>query len=465
MIPTASAQSTGYKALVCIYLAGANDSYNWLVPRDSTTAGSRYSAYQQARGGVYSQSNTGGLALDFNDLLPISPLGQAIAYGLHPAHTDFTIGSQNHLGLKSLFDSGQLAFVCNAGPLVEPINKSEYNSGSKPKPAQLFSHNDQENFWHLGFADNTLPLSRTGWGGRLSQAVGMSLANGLSPSISIAGQSRFLVGSSVVPYQLAASGIDTLDNYNPAAAGNYQSARRAVLNDLLDDAVSTPHGREYQRILGRSLSIGEQLAVELAGSNGQLTTVFGNGQLSAQLQMVARMIKVSRALGATRQVYYVRYGSFDLHDGMFAAGQPVATSGHGTLLTELNQAVGAFWSALGEIGARSEVTTFSMSDFGRTLSGNGNGSDHAWGGNLMVLGNQVNGNRLYGRYPQLILNNDDGSNLDYSFSRGQYIPTTSVEQVAATLARWMGVTDTAALSAMFPLLGNFASSDLGFMQS
>jgi uncharacterized protein (DUF1501 family) len=197
-----------------------------------------------------------------------------------------------------------------------------------------------------------------------------------------------------------------------------------------------------------------------------LTTVFPTGSIGQQLLQVARLIKVSKNnLGATRQVYFVRFGSFDLHDGMFEANQPVASSGHGELLTQLNQAVGAFWSALGEINARSEVTTFSMSDFGRTLSGNGNGSDHAWGGNMMVLGDAVDGGKTYGRYPQLVLDANNSANSDYSFSRGQYIPTTAVEQAAATLARWMGVTDSAAIGAMFPLLSNFNSSDLGFMRA
>jgi uncharacterized protein (DUF1501 family) len=464
LIPTAAAQSgAGYKALVCVYLAGANDAFNWLAPRDSTNTGSRYDNYQRARGGIYTGSGSSGLAINFNELLPISPSNQSIQFGLHPAHVDFTTTAQNHLGLKSLFEQNKLAFVCNAGPLLEPLTKASY-LGAGRKPAQLFSHNDQENLWHLGFADNTLPLARTGWGGRLAQALGGNLSNGLSPSISIAGQSRFLTGSQIVPYQLAASGVDTLDNYSATSTANYQGARRTVLSDLLAQSNDSPFAREYSRTMSRSLSVGESLSGLLSAPDGQISTEFAAGSLSDQLKLVARMIKVSRAnLAATRQVFYVRLGGFDLHDGMFVGGQPIATSGHGELLTQLNQALGSFWSALGEINARSEVTTFTMSDFGRTLSGNGNGTDHAWGGNMLVLGDSVQGGKLYGRYPQLILDNDDPATHDYSLSRGQYIPTTATEQVAATLARWMGVTDTSALDAMFPLLGNFASSDLGFM--
>ena len=155
--------------------------------------------------------------------------------------------------------------------------------------------------------------------------------------------------------------------------------------------------------------------------------------------------------------------TFDLHDGQFVAGQPVATSGHGALLTELNQALGAFWAALGEAGAQDDVTTFTMSDFGRTLSSNGNGSDHAWGGHQIVMGGRVDGNNLYGRMPLMQLNANNNSEQDWSLSRGQYIPTTSVDQMAATLAQWMGVTDNAALDAIFPNLANFSSRNLGFM--
>jgi uncharacterized protein (DUF1501 family) len=474
LMPSAAAASvknlTGYRALVCIYLAGANDSFNWLVPRDSEATGSRYDTYRTTRGGVFSSSNTSGLAHAFADLLPINPTGAAHPFGLHPAHTDFSVTSgsntQNHPGLQSLFNQGKVAFVCNAGPLIQPISMSEYNAGA-PRPAQLFSHNDQELQWHIGIGRSD-SLSRFGWGGRVAKlTAGGPLPNGLSPTLSVAGAARFLNGDGVLPYQVASGGVDLIDNYSASSTANVSAARRAVLNDLLDDASSHPFVRGYGEIARRSLSVGENLAtlLDAADGSGNVQALFPTGNtLAAQLQMVARMIKISRAsLGASRQIYYVRYGSFDLHDGMFTAGQPAASSGHGALLTALNQAVGAFWTALGEIGARNDVTTFTMSDFGRTLTGNGSGSDHAWGGNLMVLGDAVRGNRLYGTFPQLRVNANDNALRDYSFSRGQYIPTTSVDQVAATLARWMGVTDNAALNSIFPLLGNFSGNDLGFM--
>lgn len=471
-IPRASAQVAGpYKALVCIYLAGANDSYNWLAPRDSESAGSRYDVYRASRGGAYGPTNTGGLALNFADLLPISPSNLSDQFGLHPSSTDFTAtagsATQNHPGLQSIFASGKAAFIANTGTLLSPLTKAQYNGGA-PRPAQLFSHNDQELQWHVGMGDTTNTVAKYGWGGRVARATaGGNLPNGLSPALSIAGSARFLIGDGVLPYQLASTGVDRIDNYIPGTGtNNFPTQRRNVLNDLLDDAYGSPFQREYAATMRRALGVGEELFGLLAApTTGDIQTVFPAGNtLAAQLRMVARMIKISRAsLGATRQVYYVRYGSFDLHNGMFAAGQPVATSGHGALLTALNQSLGAFWTALGEIGARDNVTTFTMSDFARTLSGNGDGSDHAWGGNMMVMGNKVDGGKIFGRYPQLRIDNNNDAEQDWSFSRGQYIPTTAVDQVAATMARWMGVTDTTALGAMFPNVGNFGSSDLGFM--
>jgi len=473
-MPHAAAQTrgSGYRALVCVYLAGANDSFNWLVPRDSQVTGSRYDSYRQARGGVYSTTNTSGLALGFDDLLEITPSNQTIPYGLHPSCTDFTAtngaNTQPHSGLRSLVQQGKAAFVCNTGPLIQPTTRTQYESGVG-LPKQLFSHNDQELLWQIGIADANNPAARFGWGARVAkQVAGGPLANGLSPTLSAAGTQRFLIGDQILPYQLAPGGVDLIDNYTPGVTGNnFSQQRRAVLDDLLDDAYSSPFAREYARTISRSLSVGESLATLLndPGGAGSISTVFPQGNtLADQLAIVARMIKISRnSLSAQRQVFFVRYGSFDLHNGMFAGAGAVATTGHGALLTPLNQALGAFWTALGEISAQSEVTTFTMSDFGRTLSGNGDGSDHAWGGNALVLGGSVDGNKLYGKYPRLALNANDNSAQEWSLARGQYIPTTSADQMAATLARWMGVTDSTALSAMFPLVGNFPSSNLGFM--
>ncbi|MBD8525073.1 DUF1501 domain-containing protein [Pseudomarimonas arenosa] len=471
LIPRAMAQSSDYKALVCVYLAGANDAYNWLVPRDSNASGSHYQRYVSARGGVYSASNTAGLALNFDDLLPIRPQGSSVDFGLHPSHVDFSassdLGSQAHSGLQTLFNQGKAAFVCNVGPLLQPISKTGYDNG-EPRPPQLFSHNDQEFLWHVGVGNQSNPVARYGWGGRVATAIAaMSVGSGLSPAISTAGAARFLVGDGLLPYQLSGEGVNTLDNYSAVDSLNYSAARRAVLDELLGETYTHPFEQGYASTVKRSLQVGEELDALLNANDGSgnVDTIFPTGNsLAAQLNVVARMIKISRdSLMARRQVYFVRYGSFDLHDGMFVSGGELTDSGHGELLTAVNEAIGAFWTALGEIGARGQVTTFTMSEFGRTLSGNGSGSDHAWGGNMLVLGDAVQGGRLFGTYPQLILNNNDDSLQDWSFNRGQYIPTTATEQFAATLARWMGATDSSVLDAIFPNLSKFSTRDLGFM--
>lgn len=468
---TALAQSASdYRALVCVYLAGANDSFNLLVPRDSESSGSLYDSYRSARGGVFSGSNPSGLALPFSDLLAVRPQGSDSDFGLHPSMADFSAtnagASQAHPGLHTLFQQGDAAFVCNMGPLLEPISKRDYEAGA-PRPAQLFSHNDQERLWHIGSGSQREANARFGWGGQLAKrTAGGALDNGLSPSISIAGAAHFLVGDQLLPYQLGSEGVNLIDQYDASGGPIFNAARRAVLDDLLADGYDSPFMQGYANTVQRSLAVGEDLAGFLDGPAGQLQTVFPAGNsLASQLAIVARMIKVSRdSLGAQRQVYYVRFGSFDLHNGMFDAGGSLTDSGHGALLTTVNQALGAFWSALGEIGAREAVTTFSMSEFARTLSGNGNGSDHAWGGNQFVFGGAVNGGRLYGRYPRLAINANDDAAMEWSFNRGQYIPTTSLEQYGATLSRWMGVNDNTALNALFPRLPEFGSNDLGFMQ-
>ncbi|MBL8245095.1 MAG: DUF1501 domain-containing protein, partial [Rhodanobacteraceae bacterium] len=363
LMPRAMAQSAGgYRALVCIYLAGANDSFNWLVPRDSESAGSRYDTYKNSRGGVYSSSNTNGLALAYSDLLPVMPANQSSAFGLHPACADFSVtsgsNSQAHSGLRTLFDSGKAAFVCNAGPLLQPLTRAEYDAGA-PRPAQLFSHNDQELLWHVGMGTTGESVARYGWGGRVARATaGGALPNGLSPTLSVAGAARMLIGDQILPYQVSSSGVDLIDNYTPGSAGNnYNAARRALLDDILNDTHAHKFQRGYAGIAQRSLAVGESLAtlLDAADGSGNVTTLFPTGNsLADQLKMVVRMIKVSRnSLGAQRQVYFVRLGGWDMHSGLFDGG-PVATSGHGALMTTLNQAIGAYWTALGEIGARSQ---------------------------------------------------------------------------------------------------------------
>ena len=444
-----------YRAIVCVYLAGGNDAFNFLVPTDS-----RYTDYVTSRSGVYhATTNPQGLAFlrqgdpydVANNLPPLIPLTLASgsgSYGLNPYCPE----------LASHFNAQRLALVANVGTLVMPITKTQYNNGSVPKPPQLYSHNDQENLWHLARTD---PTFRQGWGGQSAELVKAlnSNATALAPCISLNGANKFEIGPSIVPYQLSTNGATQLSGYT--GNGQYAPQRLSTLNDLLAMSYAQPLTDEYKAILSRSIDLSALLTSELA-TNGVVDQQFPNTSLGNELSMVARMIKVSRgpAIGHSRQVYYVRLGGFDTHTAQTTSpSQPLG--GQGALLQQVSQALAAFYDALVEIGAQDDVMTFTMSEFSRTLSSNGNGTDHAWGGVQLVMGNtntstgHLAGGRVYGTYPDLLLDGPE------SFARGQFIPSTGVEQMMATLSGWLGVQSTD-YSSIYPNLFNF-SGPLGFI--
>lgn len=438
---------SGYRALVCVYLDGGNDAWNMLVPYDQT----RYDAYALARGGVGT-----GLALDRN-LLTASQIVDSANGALYAVHPGIpggtsTVDDRGMLDLRTLYQQNRLAFVPNIGTLQRPITKTEYNSTPSLRPPQLYSHSDQSFQWHYGRAGS----SSVGWGGRVGDVVrGTNLNQTLSPCISIAGDNRFEIGLQTFPYQMGSGGLTALST---GGSGPAQSARRNAIDEILAGSNTSPFASEYEDVMNRAQDVFDVLNPALSTPEGMVATTFPNENLANQLKMVARMIKVSRdtafQVQHQRQIYFVRLGGFDMHDGLLSTGP----AGHAGLLQKVSEAMFAFWNALNEIGAQNEVTTFTMSEFARTLSSNGNGSDHAWGSVAFAMGGAVNGGRLYGAYPNLVLNGPA------SFDRGQQIPQLGVEQYAATLARWMGVTDNATLAAIFPNLGEFNSSDLGFMQ-
>ena len=402
--------AVGYRALVCVYLSGGNDSFNLLVPHDSAVPLSHYDTYRLSRGGVYdAMTNPLGLALDFTKILDVGG-----GYGLHPQTDDYAAtradgSAVGHPGLAALYASSKkLAFIANVGPLVEPLTMQGYLSGN-PAPTQLFSHNDQEGLWHLGTAD---AARRYGWGGLALDALGP--VGSVPPCISVAGSSRFEIGMSVFPYSLSSAiGVTQLENYD----SSYDQAikRRGAL-DALEQLLS-PNLllEEYRHLQQSSLDLSTTLAGYLASSDGQIDTPYdyagsskpdpaghfypnanlqfgGNdyaNPLLDQLRMVARMIKVSSAQNRIgQQIFYVNLGGFDTHSSQMQR--------HPVLIAQLSQALGWFWQALGDIGRQDQVTTFTMSDFGRTLASNGDGSDHAWGGVQLALGGQVKGGQVYG---------------------------------------------------------------------
>lgn len=451
----ASTTLSGYRALVCVYLAGGNDSWNLLLPYDQA----RYDVYAASRGGVYNAaSNTAGLALDRASVLPLTgAVGSGSNnYALHPAVPE----------LRSLYDAQKLAFLVNVGSLVQPISKADYSANTALRPPQLFSHSDQENLWHVGAAHD----ARYGWGGQSAAVLRPQFPAGnsalLSPCISVAGSNKFETGAGVLAYQLASSGLSGLNGVcNPSGCSGYAGQRDVALNQLLADTYAgNLMADEYKRTFQRGRDLYALLAGGLGGADGTIATTFPTqNSLADQLKMVARMIKLSRAQGyAARQIYYVRFGSFDLHDGLMSTG----TSGHAALLGKVSTALNAFWTAMGEIGAQNEVTAFSMSEFARTLSSNGNGSDHGWGGVQFVLGGGVLGGKLYADGGGPVSGFPDQSlNGPVTLSRGQFVPGIGIEQYGATLARWLGVTADADLATIFPNLGNFnaAFRNLGFL--
>ncbi|MEY2525961.1 MAG: hypothetical protein QOE73_732 [Verrucomicrobiota bacterium] len=418
-----------FKALVCLFLYGGNDANNLIVPRDTID----YNAYAGARQ---------GLALPLASLLPITPAAYSDGrtFGLHPSLVDAPTGAGPNLpGLQSLFAQGKLALLSNVGTLVAPVTRAQYLSDTAALPPQLFSHNDQSVHWQTSLPDQP---PRTGWGGRMADLlVSLNGTAQISMSISLAGTNTFQVGNTVFEYQMSPYGVSSLSGYG---SPNTKTA--------LDNIISLPHQNlfedEFAKITRRSLDNAALLSTALAGVN--LTTFFpANNYLADQLKMIAKMIAARNTLGMSRQVFFCAVGGYDTHGDQLTA--------HADLLTELNAALASFYQATVDLGVADKVTTFTASDFGRTFPvNNGAGSDHGWGNHQIILGGAVKGGDLYGHMPALVVNGPDDTD------EGRWIPTTSVDEYSATLAKWFGVTPTD-MATVFPNLSRFASPDLGFM--
>lgn len=433
-----------YRALVCIFLFGGSDSFNMLIPHET----SEYARYLTSRGGVYdATTNALGLGIARDQLLTINDT-RGKTWGLHPGCT----------GMKTLFDSGELAFMANIGTLVEPVTKTEVRSRLKRVPAYLYSHNDQQRMWMRGHSERAAPV---GWGGLAADRLqGLNTGlRALPPSITIAGSNLFQIGDSTLPFALSSGGPVPLNRFRTDNNSNTDRIRAEALRALVETRY-TPIMSDQYALLGESaFDLNDALRTALNPANGgDITTVFPAGGLSSQLRMIARMIKAGRtaAIGHRRQIYFASLGGFDTHQNQ------MSPNGHGALLANLGNSLAAFRTALGEIGALNDVTTFSASDFGRTLNSNGNGTDHGWGGVQMVMGGAVanggalRGRQVWGSYPLLDLNGEQG------LGRGQMVPTTSVNQMGSALAQWFGV-PFGELPTIFPGLNNFNPQRLGFL--
>ena len=418
------------KSLVCVFLYGGNDGNNLVVP----TLGTDYAQYAAARA---------SLALPQSALLALTPLerssGDSRDWGLHPSLP----------GVRGLFNAGRAALVANVGPLVAPLTREEYLARSVAVPPQLFSHSDQTVHWQTSVPDQP---ARTGWGGRTADLLHALNENArISMSISVAGTNTFQVGNVVTQYQVSPEGPVGLTSYVPASQGADASSN--AIRRLLAQSYGNLFERGYTGVFDRALDNQELLSGALSGAPA-LTTEFPATDLGEQLQMVARLVAVREALGLRRQVFFCAAQGYDTHGGQIGANALDGT--HADLLVELDGALAAFDAAMTELGAADSVTLFTASDFGRTYISNGDGSDHGWGSHHFVLGGAVRGGRFYGEMPTLAVGgpNDAGE--------GRWIPTTSVDEYAATLARWFGVADSD-LPLVLPNLGRFAARDLGFM--
>jgi uncharacterized protein (DUF1501 family) len=407
-----------YRALVCVFLFGGNDSFNMLVPRSSA----EYNAYFASRQ---------NMSVAQTDLLPITALNpDGAEYGLHPSLP----------GLQTLFSAGSAAFVANVGPLLAPTTKAQYLAKAVPLPPQLFSHNDQQDQWHALRGGN---LMSTGWGGRMADLIRLNVAGQqLATNVSLAGTSLFQSGDDTVAYTMGPTGPTQFAGFT-----GFGSEQRRAFERIVNANYDSIYARGFAEVQRRAVAAADQVTAAI-GQAQTITTQFPTSPLGQQLQTVARLIAVRDRLAMHRQVFFVSTGGFDSHDDQLV-NQP-------SLLANVSACLAAFYAATVELGVAQSVTTFTQSDFGRTLTSNGDGTDHAWGGVQIVVGQSVRGQRIFGRYPRLDLNGPD------DVGGGRLIPAVSADQYAATLARWFGIGD-ADLTRVAPSIGNFAERDLGFL--
>lgn len=430
MAEASAATATDYKALVCVFLYGGNDHANTVVPYDLSS----YDAYLQARQTLaYSRDSLSATVL--NPLAaPLDSVGVAHQYALAPQLAS----------LLPIFDAGQMAVQLNVGPLIQPTTKLQYTNKSAPVPPKLFSHNDQQSVWQSSAPEG----ATSGWGGRMGDLLMGGNSNATFSCINVSGNAVFVSGNSAVQYQVSTGGPVALRAATKPLFGS--AACASALKTLISQPSTHLLENEYTRVTKRSLDAYSSLTDALNAAPTLATTFPTSNYLGDQLKMVARMIASAGTLGAKRQVFFVSLGGFDTHDNLATA--------HPGLLTKVADALSAFHHATVELGIASKVTTFTASDFGRTLVVNNDGSDHGWGSMHFVMGGAVNGKRFYGTAP--IIANDGPDDV----GQGRLLPTTSVEQYAATLGKWFGISDSELLM-MLPNLANFNHStrNLGFV--
>jgi uncharacterized protein (DUF1501 family) len=417
LLPALAQSGPNYRALVCVFLFGGNDSNNTVIPMDDTN----YKAYQSIRG---------SLALSGSSLTPTVTSNTGAPFAFHAKLAE----------VASMFSSKELAVVANVGPLVQPLTRSQYQSAQAAQiPLNLFSHSDQQLAWQTSIAQGHSP---TGWAGRAADYIASANVNTSSfpPFFSVAGNSIEGIGTQTQPVALA-----------PGAKLNLQGPASGI--SAINSLLTTESGVNLVQAANDTLSNSIKDAAALASALGKSTalkTVFPTTSIGQQLQQVAQIIQVQSYLGMTRQIFFCSLGGFDTHAGELEA--------HNTLYPQLSPALLAFYNATQELGMAENVTTFTESDFSRTFQPTTtDGSDHAWGSHHLVLGGAVQGGQIFGQFPTFELAGPNDTD-----TRGRWIPTTSIDQYGATLCSWFGIPSTA-LATVFPNLANFPTSNIGFL--
>lgn len=420
-----AAPGEDYRALVCIFLYGGNDGNNMVIPTDADT----YAAYAAARGSLALTTDT------------LAALGTASrqggrAYALHPGLAR----------LAPLYAQGQLAVVANVGPLVVPLSKDEYQKRSKQRPYSLFSHSDQTNQW---LTSQSSTIAVTGWGGRMADAVLSNNAGVAVPAfLSLTGSSLFGVGRSSAPLVVPTSGTFGLTGRGTTGVAKVRmDALAQILNAERDNTLVAAAGE----VLSNAITTSNLINPIMQATSTTIATAFTglNNSIANQLKGAAKLIEARATTGVKRQIFFVSMGGYDTHSNQLAL--------HQNLLGQLGPAMAAFQNALVALGVSESVTTFTASDFSRTLKPNANGTDHAWGNHQLVMGGAVKGGDVYGAFPTLVLKGPD--DIDGS---GRWVPTLSVDQYAATLASWFGV-PSGELATVLPNLGAFSTPQIGFL--
>jgi len=425
---------SGYKALVCVFQAGGNDSFNMLIPKSLA----KWNEYYATR------SN---LAIPRADVRLINPItSDGHQYGVHPSME----------GIQNLFNDGKLSFISNIGTLIDNITKNQFYNNSAAMPLGLFSHADQIQQWQTSVLDQRTAV---GWGGKIADLISDQNNNqNVSMNITLSGTNVFQTGNNTIEYAIDPYyGAIGIEGYDPNSTWNFDQLKTEAVNSLMEHNYQNIFKKTYAETIVNAKDAHAEFTSAVNTFGGFNNVTFADNYFSKSLEQVAKTIAVRDTLDFQRQIFFVTFGGWDHHDEVLDA--------QNGMLGALSNGFEEFNTAMEELGIQDDVLTFSVSEFGRTLTSNGNGTDHGWGGNVMVMGggNTINGQEIYGSYPSLVL---DGNQ---EIGGGVFIPTTATDMYFAEIAKWFGVADSD-LSTIFPQLSNFYSigspnMPIGFLNS